>query len=245
MAAAVLPVHQPRLWSDAHLVKQAADRQTGHGVSILAPKTLGEQLRGSRLQLVQAMGAAPGAHCRRLLAEQAPAGREAQGCPVYFLPPRFQHIHVKQPAQGVPVFQRYRDSLQAGRRSLNGIEGFVPGGLVDHCPVPAGKTGLSQLAAQQGVPPEKGPANLRPGFHRPGNVHGKADHWAPEPGQQGLLPLCSGLPGLKHIRQSDWVHKGPPDFSSIIPNFPEKEKPRRPFLRKKAAAGEILPQEMG
>lgn len=167
VAAAVFPVHQPRLRRHADLVQQAPAGQSGHSLGILSGKSLAQHGLGLLPELLNAVAPAPGAGPGRSPANQAPPGHQAQGLSFHLLSPGIQDVQVQQPANLTMLLHLHRQLLEGGGVPGDHIKALVACSRSIPLPVQARNAPARQLPQQQLLSPEKATADEQTVFTGP------------------------------------------------------------------------------
>ena len=200
VTAAVFPVYQAGLWGHGHLIKQCLHRQPGGAPAVRLQKGFFQNPGCFFLELSHAVRAASGAGSGHAPADQASPPRLAQFLPVDFSSGAFQHVHVKEPSHRGSVLDGRSHRLH--RQGLGGDQknGLVAGFLPDFLKMDNWHSCRRQLLPKKPPTQAVAPGNQRAVFHRPRNIHGKADKRLPKLPQQLPLPGRPPLPGIQHFQ---------------------------------------------
>ena len=147
------------------------------------------------------MGAASGAGLGHAAADQALPALPAQLLPVDLSAVGTENVHVKQPSHRCVILNLHSDCLDCKGIGIQQKNGLISRFLLDFLKIDYRDSSRLQLLPQKTLSQGVTPADQGVILHRPGNVHGKADHGLSVGAQKYPLPVRPALPGFQHFQQ--------------------------------------------
>ena len=191
VGAVVVFVHQPRLRSQSHLLRQCLCRQAGQ----ISGGEVHQNFTGAVHNGIQPMGAVTGTDRHRPAADEAGALHGAGQLVAICV----QHIQIIQPPNRRGGLQRQTGRFQRRRRAVIDKQGFAASGGADDLR----RHRLAQRGAQGFQSRVESQLDQRRELHRPGDIHSEGYQRQAIDPQKPTLSIRPRVTGAEDVLQSD------------------------------------------